>query len=273
MRKPHAASNIPIILTRKQNCIEISGRLYKNNGLLHDPNIGALSIIAACLRKLGWKEQIIITKHGLAQKHIGQQNKFIRIANQLNIELDGLLIPKTTLPKQYWHYEQNSEKLATIFIHIVVESFTNCYSIFDNHAGCEKSYFKKPNGDLIPLAKYSDRESYKAGNKDKIIYIPDLVLIDTNEKQTITIEGKKYKFRKNGIKELTNYTTFDEKYLSKYYPKYKIIRTVVLYGGKETEIIEVEIGFLLNDDGRLILGIKAPKVFTESINRLLSYWN
>ena len=46
------AGNVPILLTKFDNRIEVSGRLYKSGGLSHDPNIGALSIISAVLRKL-----------------------------------------------------------------------------------------------------------------------------------------------------------------------------------------------------------------------------
>ena len=34
----------------------------------------------------------------------------------------------------------------------------------------------------------------------------------------------------------------------------------------------VEIGFLLNSNGKLVLGIKAPKLFSRAINNLLDYW-
>ena len=43
------------------------------------------------------------------------------------------------------------EKLGTIFIHLVVENFTTGYSIFENHAGCEKSYFITKEGGLLFL--------------------------------------------------------------------------------------------------------------------------
>ena len=52
MRRP-PSENTPILITQKHNHIEISGRLFKNNSLAHDPNIGALSAIAATLRHLG----------------------------------------------------------------------------------------------------------------------------------------------------------------------------------------------------------------------------
>jgi hypothetical protein len=58
----------------------------------------------------------------------------------------------------------------------------------------------------------------------------------------------------------------------KYYPKHKIIRMVVLYGSEKEEIVEIEVGFLLNANGKLILGVKAPRLFKEAIKNLLDFW-
>ncbi len=43
-------------------------------------------------------------------------------------------------------------------------------------------------------------------------------------------------------------------------------------GSKEEKIIEIEIGFLLNENGKLILGVKAPKLFKDAIKNLLDFW-
>lgn len=272
MRKA-PAGNVPIsIIKVTDSLIKVSGRLFKSGGLSHDPNIGALSIICAVLRKLGWGGRIVITMHGLEQRHVGSTNKFIQIANVLGIELDGLKVPPASLPKDYWHYETQGEKLGTTFIHICVENFTSGFSIFENHAGCEKGYFVTPAGDHIALEKYYDRDAYKAGDKDAIVFIPDLVLLDVDETEVITIEGKKYVNKQKGIEELNNYDSFDERYLKVYYPTYKIVRTVVLYGSDNERIGEIEVGFLLNERGKLVLGISAPKLFTKAITNLLSYW-
>lgn len=264
--------NVPILIKQFDDKITISGRLFKNGGIGHDPNIGALSIISAVLRELGWNKPIVITDHGLSQCHVGKRNKFVQIANALSITLDGLTIPSTAVPNTYWHYDLSGEKLGTIFIHIVVENFTRSFSIFENHAGCEKSYFQTSDGEQIPLAKYADRNAYKAGEKSQIIYIPDLVLIDIDEHEAITIEGKKYCNKQNGIDELRNYDSFDSLYLKKHYPSYHIVRTVVLYGSENDSVYEVEVGFLLNEKGKLVLGVKAPRLFTTAIANLLSYW-
>lgn len=264
--------NVPILLTKSAGKIEISGKLVKNNSLAHDPSIGVLTMISAVLRNLGWKDKIEITLHGLSQEHVGATNKFIQIANKLDITLQGLSVPKAVMHKDYWKYDVDGEKLGTIFIHLVVENFTEGYSIFENHAGSEKGYFITKDGNYIPLAKYRDKAKYKAGDKNQIIHIPDLILIDFGRNEVINVEGKKYAFRKNGIAELENYDFIEENYILKYYPDFKIVRTVVLYGGKEEKLIEIEVGFLLNENGQLILGIKAPALFTEAIKNLLDFW-
>lgn len=265
--------NVPILITKLQDKIEVSGRLYKSGRLSHDPNIGALSIICAVLRELQWEKDIVITLHGLQQEHVGHSNKFIQIANKLDISLDGLEVPKAEFNIQYWKYDMDGEKLGTIFLHIVVEEFTQGYSIFENHAGSEKGYFFTKKGDAIPLAKYKDKAKYKAGDKQQIIHIPDLILIDFERSEVINIEGKKYKFRSQGIIELDNYDFIEENYIKKHYPKFTILRTVVLYGGTAQEIIEIEIGFLLNKNGKLILGIKAPILFQDAVKNLLDFWS
>lgn len=264
--------NVPILLTKSENKIEISGRLFKSDGLSHDPNIGALSIISAILRKLGWNGKIEITQHGLLQNHIGKTNKFIQIANKLDILLQGLSVPKAKMNENYWKYDLDGEKLGTIFIHLVVENFAKGMSIFENHASSEKGYFITLDGEHIQLAKYKNREEYKADDKDQIIFIPDLILLDFDHNEVINIEGKKYKFRHKGIDELANYDYIEQHYIKKYYPECRIIRTVVLYGSQEEKIIEIEIGFLLNKNGKLILGIKAPQLFQEAIKNLLDFW-
>ncbi|MBP8689149.1 hypothetical protein KBH77_02235 [Patescibacteria group bacterium] len=266
--------NTPIMITKYEDRIEISGRLAKNERLSHDPNIGALTVISAVLRKLGWEKDIVITKHGLtSQSQVGNTNKFIQLANKLKISLQGLTVPKAEGNTIYWDYETKGEKLGTIFIHIVVENFTTGYSIYENHAGCERGYFITKKGEHIAIEKYMNREKYKAGDKEQRLSIPDLILIDFDRKQAINIEGKKYENRFLGIETLKTYDFIERNYILKYYPSFNIVRTVVLYGSKEEKLIEIEIGFLLNENGKLILGVKAPKLFIDAINNLLDFWN
>lgn len=264
--------NVPISIKKYADKIIVTGRLYKSGGLSHDPNIGALSLICSVLRELGWTKEIVIANHGLRQEHVGAKNKFIQIANSLDIKLEGLTVPNAVRNESYWKYDLEGEKLGTIFIHLVVENFTQGKSIYENHAGCERGYFITSKGEHLAIPKYMDREKYKNGDKEQIIYIPDLILQDIKRNEIINIEGKKYKYRLDGINELKNYDYIEKHFILKNYPAHTIVRTVVLYGSKEKQIFEVEVGFLLNENGQLILGVKAPKLFHEAITNLLDFW-
>ena len=271
--RPPPGNNVPIQIKKLGSQIQISGRLEKSGYLAHDPNIGALTLISQCLRKLGWMGEIVITQHGLMQNNIRENNKFIQIANQIGIQLEGLTVPNTELPATYWKYETESEKLATIFLHLVVEEFTQGRSIFDNHAGCERGDFKKIQErevEYIVLEKYEDEAAYKAGNTSKRLHLPDLVLFDDQRNEIINIEGKKFGNRKAGIKQLKKYDAIERRHIQQHYSWCKIIRTVVIYGSQQAKIAEPEIGFLLNKRGDLILGQKPPQIFVEAIRALLT---
>ncbi len=105
-----------------------------------------------------------------------------------------------------------------------------------------------------------------------VSFYPDLVLIDLKNSESITVEGKTYQNRQKGIEKLENYKSFERFYVKQYYPKFKIIRTVVLYGSKQKKPIEIEVGFLLNENGEMALGVRAPKLFGEAIANLLDYF-
>ncbi|SDB86825.1 hypothetical protein [Acinetobacter boissieri] len=275
MRNP-PAGNVPIKITQYENKIQISGRLFKSDSLSHDPNIGTLSSIAYTLRVLGYQGQIEITHHGLFQKHVQNgKNKFIRIAQILGITLEGLQLPSQIAQVDYWRYDTKGEKLGTIFIHLLVENFSEGFSIFDNHAGSEKGYFFTPDGQYLSLIKYEaeNREAYKAGDKTKIVYIPDLILLDPKQMEVINVEGKVYSNMLKGISELNNYDPVERLYINRYYPDFKVLRTVVLYGSFENQITRAEVSFLLNKDGNLILGIQAPDLFKRALQNLYSYWH
>lgn len=115
--------------------------------------------------------------------------------------------------------------------------------------------------------------AFETCNKDEIIHIPDLILIDVERLQVLNIEGKTYQNRLKGGSELNNYDPIENKYIKPNYPNYKIVRTVVIYGNQNNEIAEIEIGFILNENGKMILGIQAPPLSTQAIHNLLDYWN
>lgn len=271
MRRP-PAGNVPILVQKEGDLITVSGRLFKAGGLAHDPNIGALSLISATLRKLGWKGRIQITQHGLEQSHVRAANKFVQIANHLNLEIEGIEVPKAKFPDTYWRYESTGEKLGTIFVHLVVEEFSKGFSIYENHAGGERGYFYKKDGTPIAVSKrVVDDSGQMAKSADKIP-IPDLVLIDLERLQILNIEGERAQNMEVGIRQLEGFSFIEEHYIRQYYPEFKIVRTVVLYGGDDSSVTRVEVSLLLNSSGQIILGVQAPELFRESVRNLLDYW-
>lgn len=265
--------NKPITLKKVNNSILFSIWLEKKGSASYDPNIGAFSVIVACLRRLNFTGPITVINHGLLAKMLSKGNKLTYIASINNITFDKITNYVKTIPSSYWYYEKKSEKIATIFVDIIVNTFTEGTTIYDNHAGSERGYFFTPNGDPITIEKYTDRSAYKSGNKNAIYFLPDLILLDPDELEIINIEGKQYCFVAQGIAELNNYTPIENDYILPHYPNYKILRTVVLYGGNATGIPQKEVSLLLNATGDLILGIDVPSLISLAANNLFSFWH
>jgi len=270
MRKP-PAGNVPIQVANNKDSISISGRLYKAGGIGHDPNIGALTIMALCIRKWEKEKPIVITHHGLKQEHLGKNNKFIQIAKRLKISLEGLTLPDVSDNESYWHYENSQEKMATIFLNVILVAYTTAKVIYANHGGSERGYFIDKTSGPLAIGKYQEgkRDKYKAGDKTAIIFLPDVIVFDPKLNQIINVEGKRFATRKNGIAELANFSYIENELIKPSYNPSSIVRTVAIFGGKETSIPEKEIGFLLNSNGDIILGKEAPSIFREAVDSLL----
>jgi hypothetical protein len=272
MQRP-PAGNVPILITKiSDDLITVSGRLVKAGSLAHDPNIGALSLISATLRKLGWTTRIQIVSHGLLTRMVTPSNKFIQIANHLSLEIEGIPVPAAKFPDEYWLYESTGEKLGTIFVHLMIEEFSKGYSIYENHAGCERGYFYTAEGTPLAVGKrLSDEDGVMAKDAEKIS-IPDLIVVDLERLEIINIEGERSVNVLQGIKQLETFENIERTYLARHWPGYKVLRTVVLYGGHGDKIEHVEVSFLLNAQGKIVLGVKAPVVFRESLKNLVDFW-
>lgn len=189
-----------------------------------DPNIGQISLIAKGIRSLGWKKRIVVTHHQVRQERI-EGNKFTNFAKLLKIELENCTLPTTEFKLDYWSYEKKREKVASILAQIILEN-KNMITIFDNHGGCEKSYFHAPNGNEIQISKEFSREGGK---------IPDLVVKDNKKKIIYIYECKKIENIKNAIEELNQFELFEKNYLSVHYPDFAYIRGLIINGGKITD--------------------------------------
>lgn len=261
MRRP-PESNVPILINKLNDRIEISGRLVKNDTLSHDPNIGALSIISMCIRKLGWTKDIVITRHGLSQEYITRtkgKNKFLYICKLYNIKLDGIDMPtEYSLPSNYWHYEKSSEKVTSILLHVLSEN-NGILEVYQNHAGCERGYFVTLDKKLITLPKKD-----KTGEEN--LYIPDLILFDPKSNTIVLVEAKKLSTLNVGLEEIKHYDSIEEEYINKYYPNSTDLRYLTLFGGSINELPDEQVLIHMNLDGSIIINEDAPDFIKDLFN-------
>lgn len=261
MRRP-PAGNVPIAITKYSDRIEISGRLAKPAGagnIGHDPNIGALSMISGCIRKLGWDKDIVVTLHGVTQEYVDRtkgKNKFLYICSFLGMRLDGIQMPENvTMPELYWHYEKHSEKMADILLHIQT-IYHGMYCVYENHAGCERDYFRTKKGGLITLPK-KDKNGVN-------LYLPDVVLYDEKTNVILLVEGKMLSTMDRGIAEIEDYDSIEQEYICPEYKGAEIIRCVSIFGGNCKRIPHEKVLFYLADDGHILINEKAPQCIRDA---------
>jgi hypothetical protein len=96
-----------------------------------------------------------------------------------------------------------------------------------------------------------------------------MIVFDPARDEIINVEGKKYSTREQGIADLKNYDYIEKKIIKPAYKPSSIVRTVVIFGSKEKMIKESQIGFMLNENGEMILGKKAPAIFIEVVQKIL----
>lgn len=254
MRKP-PQGNIPIEITKHTDRIEVSGRLDKPAGagnIAHDPSMGSLSMIGAGLRMLGWNGNIVLTRHGVSQAYVNRNktNKFLFNCSLLNMTLSGLTMPRIQIPQYYWHYERKSEKMADILLHVQA-MYHNIYCVYENHAGCERGYFRDKLGHLITLPKKDENNVN--------LYLPDVVLYDHSTNYVLLVEGKMLSTLRKGLAEIENYDSIEQEYIYKYYPNATILRCLSIFGGNCLTIPHEKVLFYLASDGRIIINANAPE--------------
>ena len=142
---------------------------------------------------------------------------------------NGKVIDAIRIQIEKWKIE---DLITDSEYYILLACLIETVSFYANVAGVYAAFQKKwdPRAvkplTLRPIEIIDNDRDNKVYNANSL----DLVL-DVDEKVAITIEGKTYENKNRGIAELNNYDAFDTMYLRKYYSQYKIVRTVVLYGG------------------------------------------
>lgn len=257
------SGNVPVRLEKNGNTIFISGRLAKPKdagNIGHDPNIGTLSMLAKGLRALGWTGRIVITRHAVSQDYMdrsGARNKFIYVCSLLDMELEGITLPKKIeLPKTYWHYERRSEKVASILLHILAEN-NGLLEVYQNHAGCERGYFFSKGREQITLPKKDTH--------GKNLLLPDVVMYDVDENTAILVEGKQLSTLEQGVREIKGYDSIENEYIKAYYPGSTTYRCVSIFGGSLHGVPHHDVLLYLNDNGFVFVNQDAPQSVIECL--------
>lgn len=254
MKKP-PASNTPITITKFTDRIELTGLISKpadKGNMAHDPNIGAISCICKTLRDLGWDKKILLKRHGIQQFYIDRlinPNKFLSICKHLQIQIDGIVLNDLPYPTNYWYYERTSEKIASILLHIESEN-NGIIGIYQNHAGCERGYFKAHSNQFIVLPK-KDR-------MNNILSIPDLILLNEKKKEIYIIEGKQYNTLAQGVIDIENYGSIIEEFIKPNYHGYAISRWITIFGGNLRRLPHESVMLCILSDGSIIVNKNAP---------------
>lgn len=266
MRLPNK-TNIPILLKKvNEDTITISGRLSKPKdagNIGHDPNIGTITCIASTLRKLGWTKNIVVTQHGVSQNYASRNsnNKFIRICKILDIKLEGITMPNNIeLPEYYWLYAMSSEKVASILLHLTCQ-YAGVHGIYENHAGCERSYFREADGSFTTLHKKD------ASGKDNLL-LPDVVLRNDATKEIYLVEGKMHNKLAEGLYDITGYDAIENEHIKRSYPGYSITRWVTLFGGESTTLPHEAVLILCNNKGKVIINPNAPQAIKDAFRKI-----
>ena len=252
------ADNTPLSIhkTDDEGVYRISGKLEKSGAFSHDPNMGAITLLAKLIKKLDRNtKKIIVFNHGLTQKMVkNSENKFVKIANALGIELKGLTLQKPQVDKEYWKYNNTGEKIGSILLHLLLQ-YKGIKIIYENHAGCEQGYFEFPNGELKSIEK-------KTGK-------PDLILIDDENKTIYLIEAEmavNAEKPKKGVNQLSSFNEVETNFCSSYIG-YEFERIVVLYGDEIPSNVE-KIILQIKTDGEIICYDSCPEFIKNIVNEM-----
>ena len=68
--------------------------------------------------------------------------------------VENCKLPNSKFNFDYWGFETNKEKVATILFQIILEN-NNLVTIFDHHGGCESYFYDKQNHEIKIDKKFS----------------------------------------------------------------------------------------------------------------------
>lgn len=224
----------------------ISAKLSKaaNTTICHDPNKGLITGIASSIFSLDKEAKFIITNHCVTTDKIsGATDKFWYANRQYDLKLEGCTLTSkgSVCPTKYWKVDKNSEKAATINYQNYMEK-QGWNTVYHNHSSSARSYFADEQG-----VEHQVR---------KDVTIPDVVMVNKQQKLIQICEGKIMKDCLLGVKQLENLAKFME-YTQNHYKGYEIERGLCLYVNQLSDIetlknkLSYKIFFALDSTGAI----------------------
>ena len=263
--------NVPLRVDEDENTIYLSVSLRCSTGKSHIPNNGYLIGMIYAIRKI-FKDNrsIVIRNHGLTQEII---NKAISKSNTSAIyyysredlgdyTFEGIDLDRNAIkvPTEYFYIDTESEKHVDILLEkvLLLADPRNNIVRYANHGGTEKTYYKNDlYGRGVPLTKESNG-------------LPDLDIINTDEKVGLVIESKKWSTRKKGYEEIEKYDSY-KKRVNADYPDYKNTFWVTLNGGsakrlQKEMLTHDNILMGLSKEGDIFLSKNAPNFMKKAFD-------
>ena len=139
--------------------------------------------------------------------------------------------------------------MASILFHVATENY-GFKEVYQNHAGCERGYFKTISHHLIVLPKKTPT--------NQNLLIPDVVMRDDINKIIYLMEGKKLSTLSDGLAEIEGYDDIENLYINKYFPGYQVKRLLTIFGGCNNALPHHKVLLYLQSDGKIILNKSEP---------------
>jgi len=196
----------------------------KQTTICNDPNKGLVTGIASVIFTLDKEATFTIMRHGVdLEKLKNVTNEKFWYANSLyELKLDGCELSSkgAGCPDTYWRMDTQSEKASTINYHKHMEQ-KGWHTIYHNHSSSARSNFVDEDGTEHQVPKD--------------VTIPDVVVGNKERKVIQICEGKVFKDRLMGVKQLDELSDFI-KYTNDHYKGYTIERGLCLYAERLSQV-------------------------------------
>lgn len=250
----------------------ISAVLLKAGVPGHLYNIALVGSLGCALRDLGWDQEIVIIDTGLDEvMTLKHPNRLV-----LFMEAFGLIINAVTLkaPRTppMWQYDHHTKRIVSFFMQVLMERYSPMKLVFDHHHGCEESWFIKQDGYKLEIDAAEPNEA-SSKRTIKKMELPDLAYWDPTTHDALLMCAQPWSTRWLAYKRLSALESFQKRYLEKLYPCERIQTIAIVSGSMKHHSPLATFGFILNDDGALIIEKGCPKPIQDICQAMLHYWS